>query len=183
MYTKFWIPGTDSELDDLFEILRQKHYNDESHRLHNNYSREAFVEVSFLSITFENEEPIIVSSILNRDCWPDRAYRICNRTWKVKEYRLEQASVDGITPIITEMIMSHIEFAQQNLDYSLLFISRQTSNWQRFISRSFKKYNLDFSYDDYYYLTCSNELDDSCWQKIIYLGDDSILPTWKRRLT
>jgi len=183
MYTKFWIPGTDSELDDLFEILRQKHYNDESHRLHNNYSREAFVEVSFLSITFENREPIMVSSILHRDCWPDRAYRICNRTWKVKEHRLEQASVLGPSPAFAEMVTSHVDYMRQNIDHSLLFISRQTNNWQRFGARSFEKYNLDFKYDEYKYLTCNNENDDDCWQYIMYVGNDSILPEWKRKLT
>jgi hypothetical protein len=183
MYTKFWIPGTDSELDDLFEILRLKHYNDDSHRLHNNYAREAFKEVSVLSITFENNEPVMVSSILNRDCWPDRAYRICNRTWKVKEHRLEQASVLGPSPMFAEMVLSHVEYVQQNLDYSILFISRQTSNWQRFGARSFSKYGLDFKYDEYKYLTCSNENDDSCWQYIMYIGDDNVLTDWKRKPT
>lgn len=183
MYTRFWIPGTNSELDDLFEILRQKHYNDESHRLHNNYSRESFDEVSVLSISYENDEPIMVSSILHRDCFPDRAYRICNRTWKVKEHRLEQASTTGPSPIFAEMVLSHVDYVKQNLDYSLLFISRQTNNWQRFGVRSFKKYNVDFSYDNYKYLTCNDKDCESCWQYIMYIGDDSVLENWERKIT
>jgi hypothetical protein len=184
MYTKIWIPGTDSKLDDLFDMHRQTHYNDESHRLHNNYSREAFVEVSALSITFENDEPSMMGSILNRSCWPDKAYRICNRTWKVREHRLGAGSTLGPSPVFSEMIRSHVEYVRTKLDWKLLFISRQTDNWQRIGKITFKrKINLEFEYDSYKYLTCENECDDTCWQYILYIGDEKLLDNWKRKLT
>lgn len=184
MYTKIWIPGTDGELDDLFDMHRQTHYNDESHRLHNNYSREAFAEVSALSITFENDEPSMFGSILQRSCWPDKAYRICNRTWKSKEQRLVTGSMHGPSPVFSEMITAHVDYVKLNFNWDLLFISRQTDNWQRVAKTTFKRrLNLEFEYDNYKYLTCENECDDTCWQNILYMGDDSVLSTWKRKLT
>jgi hypothetical protein len=28
---------------------------------------------------------------------------------------------------------------------------------------------------------CPNECDDTCWQRIIYAGDESLLEQWKRK--
>jgi hypothetical protein len=184
MYTKLWIPGTDNELDDLFDMHRQIHHDDHSHRLYDNYAREAFAEVSALSITFENDEPAMFGSILNRSCWPDNAYRICNRTWKAKEYRLVTGSMHGPSLVFGEMITSHVEYVKQNLNWELIFISRQTDNWQRVAKTTFnRQLGLEFEYDKYKYLTCENDCDDSCWQYVLYMGNASLLENWKRKLT
>jgi hypothetical protein len=76
---------------------------------------------------------------------------------------------------------SQIEWLQQNTDCKLYFISRQTGNWQEWMSTHFKDYGIDFKYDNYKYLTCPNECDDTCWQHIVYSGDEQLLNVWKRR--
>ena len=42
------------------------------------------------------------------------------------------------------------------------------------------RFELMFKTDNYKYLTCPNEYDSTCWQKIIYYGDESLLTQWKR---
>ena len=51
MYTEIWIPGTDTELDKLFERLRIQQHSDISHPLYKNYSSQAFESCAALSIT------------------------------------------------------------------------------------------------------------------------------------
>ena len=77
---------------------------------------------------------------------------------------------------------SQIEWLEKNTDCLLYFISRQTdNNWDNWMIEHFKEYGIHFKTDKYLYLTCPNECDNTCWQHIIYTGDDSLLELWKRR--
>jgi len=179
MYTKTWQYGTDSVLDSLFEKLRATQYADHSHSLWRNYSAGAFTECAAISINFVNEEPFFCSSILKRECWPDKTYRILNRLWKPAQ-RLK--SLPRLSPGLGSMIHSQLTWLNENTNCKLAFISRETNNWQNFLIDNFKKhFSLEFKMDNYKYLTCNNASDTNCWQKIIYYGDETVLTQWERK--
>ena len=178
MYTKTWKFGTDSDLDQLFEALREKQYHDRSHSLWRNYSPDAFKECEVVSINFVNDEPFFCSGILKRDCWPNNTYRILNRLWKPAP---RANSIRRLSPGLGSMLHSQLAWLRENTNFELAFVSRETEHWQQFFLDNFKNYfNLEFKMDNYKYLTCNNARDPSCWQKIIYYGDDTVLKLWKR---
>ena len=182
MYTEIWIPGTDVELDKLFEQLRIQQHSDTTHPLYRNYAEEAFKECSALSITFEDDKPIVVGSILARTCWPVNAYRILNRFWKVPEHRLPHLDRNHGMTVFSKTVEAHVNYAEQELNADLVFISRQHDNWQAFTKRILiQKADIEFKYNDYKYLTCSIEHDDTCWQKIVYRGNEDLLTQWQKQ--
>lgn len=175
-----WKPGSNFELDQLFDKLREEQYQDRSHRLWKNYSQESFDTAIALTICFnDSNEPEMCSSIASRNCWPNDAYRILNRLWK---HSNKIAFPRVMSPSFGMSAASQINWLKENTSYQLYFISRQTENWEEWCIRNFQNvYNLSFKTDNYKYLTCPNECDDTCWQKIIYNGNDQLLEQWKRR--
>jgi hypothetical protein len=174
-----WKPGTNTELDTLFDQLREKQYHDHSHRLWENYSKDHFQSVIAYTINFDtNNEPDFCSTISSKDCWPSGVYRILNRTWKPAE---REAWLREIRPHVGDVVNSQTDWLKENTNCKLFFISRQTPGWQRFCIRSFDKLNINFKSDKYRYITCDNCEDDVCWQSIIYNGDEKILDNWKRK--
>lgn len=181
MKTYTWIPGTDPKLDSLFDSLREQQYQDKSHRLWKNYSADSFDTAVALTICFNNQgEPEMCSSIASRDCWPTNAFRILNRLWKHSN-KINFPRV--MSPSFAETAKSQISWLEENADCGLYFISRQTDNWEDWVIKNFSKvYGFQFNKDPYKYLTCPNECDDTCWQRIIYNGDSTVLEQWKRKL-
>jgi hypothetical protein len=174
-----WAPGTNPTYDLIFEELREKHYNDHSHRLWKNYAKEAFADVAVLSIYFdEDNNPEVCSSATQRSCWPNSAYRIHNRVWKCNN---KKQFLRKVSPSMGYTAQSQIKWLKENTDCELYFISRQTDNWNDWMITHFKEYGIEFKTDNYMYLTCPNECDDTCWQRIIYNGNPEILKAWKRR--
>lgn len=179
MNTVTWSPGTDNYLDRLFDELRIIQFNDRTHRLWKNYDRDFLKYCLALTICFDNETPIVCSSISYRDCWPTDCHRILNRTWKPNEkIRFSRK----LSQSIAETAKSQLDWLKKNTNSKFEFVSRQTHNWDEWLSSNLNYYRLDFKTDKYFYLTCPNELDDTCWQKIIYQGDPSLLKKWKRKL-
>lgn len=175
-----WVPGENTEFDQLFDSLREQQYQNQEHRLWKNYSKESFKFAVALTICFnDNGDPEMCSSIASRDCWPNGAYRILNRLWKhsnkISYPRVMSESFGKTT-------QSQIEWLETNTSYQLYFISRQTDNWEEWCINNFRdRFSLAFKTDNYKYLTCPNECDSTCWQNIIYHGDESLLTRWKRR--
>jgi hypothetical protein len=85
-----------------------------------------------------------------------------------------------MSPCFAESAKSQISWILKNTNHQLYFISRQTDNWQQWMIKNFAMYNVHFESDKYYYLTCPNEEDQSCWQKILYIGNKDLLDKWKR---
>jgi hypothetical protein len=177
-----WVPGTDKKHDELFDSLREVRYTDQSHRLWKNFAREEFANVTALSIYFDdNNVPEVCSSILERDCWPQGAFRIHNRVWKPNnKLKFLRRVTDGMGYIA----LSQIAWLKEHKDLKLFFISRQVdTGWNDWMIKNFKEgWDIGFETDNYKYLTCQNECDDTCWQHIIYNGDTELLEQWKRRL-
>jgi len=175
-----WEPGTIPELDTIFDELREKQYRDKSHRLWKNYSKEEFENSVALTICFDNDgHPEMCSSISEKHCWPFGVYRILNRLWK-NSNKITYPRV--MSKSFGQSAHSQIDWLKQNRECSLYFISRQTENWEEWCIDNFKKeFNLEFKTDNYRYLTCDNECDETCWQKIIYNGDSEILTQWKQK--
>jgi hypothetical protein len=182
MHTVTWRPGTNSELDHLFENLREEQYTDRSHRLWKNYSKLSFKNSGIVAHTIcfnEDDIPEMCSTVASRDCWPVGAYRILNRLWKHSN-KITYPRV--MSPSFGQSAQSQINWLQENTDCKLYFISRQTENWQEWVMRNFKDvYKLNFKMDNYKYLTCPNECDDTCWQNIVYAGDEQLLAQWKKQ--
>ena len=176
---KIWTPGSDSYLDELFENLRQNQHNNKTDPLAVNYNKYLFERSAAFSIAFdETGDPTHCSSIIRRDCWPDRVYRILNRMWKIKRIPITKF----VSPQICLMVSEQVKWLQNNTDSKLVFVSRQYNHWQSMLIRDFKKYSdLTFDTNNYKYQTCPNSDDDSCWQHIIYHGDDSLLNSWKHK--
>ena len=179
MKTTTWMPGTDVELDQLFDDLREQQYQDHSHRLWKNYSKENFNNAVALTICFNDlGVPEMCSSISSKDCWPTGAYRILNRLWK---HSNKIAYPRVMSPSFGSSAQSQIDWLKDNTAYQLYFISRQTDNWEQWCIANFlDRFRLSFKTDNYKYLTCPNECDDTCWQKIIYNGNEAILSQWKK---
>jgi hypothetical protein len=167
-------------MDQLFDQLREQQYDDRSHRLWKNYSKDSFEFAVALTICFNDDgEPEMCSSIASRDCWPVNAYRILNRLWKhsnkIKFPRI-------MSPSFAESAKSQIEWLSTNTNCELYFISRQTDNWEEWVIKNFQEvYGVRFKTDNYKYLTCPNECDDTCWQQIIYNGNEQLLTQWKQK--
>lgn len=176
-----WTPGSNTELDQLFSTLREQQYNNRNHKLWKNYSEESFKFAIALTICFDDHgEPEMCASIAARDCWPKGVYRILNRLWKHSN-KINFPRV--MSPSFAETARSQIAWVEENTNAELYFISRQTDHWEDWVIKNFNEvYGITFEKDNYKYLTCPNECDDTCWQKIIYKGDTKVLEQWKRRL-
>jgi hypothetical protein len=181
MKTITWEPGTNTHLDNEFERLRQHQFDNKNHRLWKNYGKDAFAFAVALTICWNDfEEPEMCSSISIRDCWPDNTYRILNRLWK---HSNKISYPKKMSPSFAETAKSQISWLEKNTSCKLFFISRQTENWGDWVLRNFQEvYGISFESDNHYYLTCPNEDDETCWQRIIYHGDSRVLDKWKRRL-
>jgi len=179
MRTITWVPGENSNLDRLFDELREQQYQDRSHRLWKNYSKENFNSAVALTIHFDNNDnPEVCASISSRDCWPAGAYRILNRLWKCSNRTdfAKQLSVG-----VGSTAQSQVNWIQAVPDLKLYFVSRQTENWESWLSSNLQRFNLQFQTAKHKYLTCPNECDDTCWQRIIYSGNAEVLDQWKHR--
>lgn len=176
-----WKPGTNETLDKLFDELREKQYQDRSHRLWSNYnSTDVFKYAVALTVYFDdNGIPELCSSIASRNCWPDNVFRILNRAWKSNNKKL---FLRKISDCMGYSAISQIQWLEANINCKLYFVSRQTNHWDNWVVPNFQKqFNLIFETSAYKYLTCPNECDDTCWQTIIYNGNLEILTQWKRR--
>jgi len=174
-----WAPGTNAAMDQLFDQLRQEQYQDRTHRYWANYSKDSFQIAVALTIWFnDNNEPEVCSSIASRPCWPSNAYRIHNRLWK---HANKLAFPRLMSDSIGQVAQSQIAWLSQNTDCQLYFISRQTDNWEDWSIKNFKRFNVEFVAGNSKYLTCPNECDDTCWQRIIYNGNADLLHQWKQK--
>ena len=180
MRTVTWAPGSDRKHDQLFDQLREQRYQDHSHRLWKNYSKENFNSAVALTIFFDDQDqPEMCSSISARDCWPTGAYRILNRLWK---HSNKIVFPRVISPSFEHSVRNQIAWLETHVQCKMYFISRQTDNWEHWCIREFRKqFGIEFATEDHRYLTCPNECDDSCWQRIIYNGDAELLNEWKRK--
>lgn len=175
-----WVPGTDSNLDQLFNDLREQQYQNRQDALWANYSAEAFRDCVALSIYLNDRgEPELCSSISVRPCWPEGVYRILNRTWKCQNRR---RMMPEISQAMGQTALKHIQWLQENTRCRLYFISRETDNWMSWTQKNFKRqFGIEFDSADSKYLTCANENADTCWQHILYRGDTRLLDQWKKR--
>jgi len=182
MKTLTWRPGQDKELDSIFNQCRLEQYTNRDHRLWSNYSLEMYKDAVALTICFNDYDiPEMCSTIALRECWPNNVYRILNRLWKHSN-KIVYPRI--MSPSFAETAKSQIQWLKENTDCKMFFISRQTENWEEWVMRNFKDvYGISFETDNYKYLTCINECEDTCWQKIIYNGDFKLLEQWKRRLS
>jgi hypothetical protein len=173
-----WV--TDFTLDESYESLREEQYS-KTHRLSKNYSKHHVSEISAKSIYYGSDgQPKIVCSILHRPCWPDGVYRILNRLWKPD---MNTGPTFGIDEGFGELIKSQAAWCFEN-GAKGVFMSRETKpHWQSWAQPIFvEQTGIEFYAPTQKFLTCNNECDDSCWQYILYYGDNSLLNTWKQRV-
>lgn len=181
MHTITWAPGSDEKHDRLFHALRELNFKNKNHRFWKNYEASQFNNAIAYTIYFnDNNVPELCSSVVYKNCWPKGAYRVLNRTWKPNSKKLFFSR--EVNRHFGLVIQSQLKFLKENVsDVKLTFISRQTNNWEDFVIHYFKQFDLNFNKIDKKFLTCSNEIDSSCWQKIIYMGDDNLLDVWKNQ--
>lgn len=169
----------DPVLDEIYEDLRKKHYVKEGHRLYKNYSKDHINEVSAKTIYWGHSgEPEIVCSILKRPCWPDNTYRILNRLWKPK---MMTGPIFDISEGFAKVLEDQLSWCQLRKAEGV-FMSRQgDGGWQKWASEKLEVMTgLKFYTPDERFLTCNNEDEKDCWQKIIYYGNTENIETWKK---
>lgn len=173
-----WV--TDSVLDRIYEDLRQQHYNRKNLRLYKNYSPDHVREVSARSIYWNEEgKPSIVCSILSRSCWPAGTYRILNRLWKPE---MNSGPIRGINIGFAKLAIDQTKWCMER-GGKTVFMSRQMDGWAKWALPYFNQTTgLEFELPQGRYLTCDDEENDDCWQKILIHGDVSLaLNTWKSK--
>lgn len=174
-----WKPGSNKDLDYLFNELRLIQFYDKTHRLWFNYSEEFVSFCVALTICLDDDNhPTICSSISSRTCWPKNVFRILNRTWKPNT-RMPIAK--KLSKYWIGTVQSQFDYLKENTNYKIAFISRQTGNWENWLATNLNEKGFKFKTDKYYYLTCPNECDETCWQKIIYQGDARSMKSWKKK--
>lgn len=181
MHAITWQPGTDTLLDPLFDFHREMHFRKQDHPLWKNYNRSHFFEECVaISLAFnEHNIPVLGSSILKRDCWPNNVYRILNRLWAMNPH---PSPIKDLHPSGGPILRSQIDWLKKNYEYDLVFISRESSYWQEWTVNQYKRlYDLEFEYDTKLYQVCDNPVDDSCWQRIIYQGNKERLTQWSQK--
>jgi hypothetical protein len=168
----------DDALDAIYEKLRRQHYIKSGHRLYKNYSPKHINEVSAKSIYWGHSgEPEIVSSILSRPCWPEGTYRILNRLWKPK---MLTNPIFDINEGFSKLIEDQVSWCELR-GATGFFMSREGDTaWREWAIENLKKQtDLEFHLPNAKFLTCNDESDESCWQKIIYHGSLENLDNWK----
>jgi len=171
-----WV--SDPVLDGIYEELRKLHYLNVGHRLYKNYSLDHVNEVSAKTIYWGHSgEPEIVCSILQRPCWPNNTYRILNRLWKPK---ILTNPIFDINEGFAKVLEDQINWCELRKADGV-FMSRQgDGKWQKWAAKKLTVMTgLEFYLPDEKFLTCNNEDDESCWQKIIYYGDANNIQDWK----
>jgi hypothetical protein len=173
-----WI--SDYNLDNVYEYYRQLQFENTQHRLYKNYSKDHVGELSAKSIYWGDDgEPKIICSILSRPCWPTNTYRILNRLWKPK---LNSGPVFDIDKGFGMLIQDQLDWCNKNCA-NAVFMSRQTDGkWQQWASNILTTMTgIKFYLPSEKFLTCNNESDQSCWQKIIFYGDINVLNNWSQK--
>ena len=171
---------TDPVLDSIYENLRQKHYSRKNLRLYKNYSPEHVGEVSARSIYWNlGGRPSIVCSILSRPCWPTGTYRILNRLWKPE---INSGPIMNIDMGFARLVVDQTRWCMERGGESV-FMSRQMDGWAKWALPYFNQNTgLLFELPSGKYLTCGDEENDDCWQKILIHGNTSLaLNTWKSK--
>jgi len=174
-----WV--NDSTLDAVYEQYRQLQFENTNHRLYSNYSIAHISEVSAKSIYWGYDgRPKIICSILARTCWPQDTYRILNRLWKPT---MNSGSAFDIDQGFGMLIEDQLAWCKRN-NSQAVFMSRQTDGkWQQWASEILTNMTgMEFYLPNEKFLTCSNEADRSCWQKIIFHGDKNVLNNWSHKI-
>ena len=126
--------------------------------------------------------PFGLSSIYRRDYWESGVYRILNRTWKpLGEY--DENVTMALNPLWTDMMKSQIEWLQENTnDYRASIISRKhpSINSLKHLIKQISKANIGYDFKLYKdrIWVCKNRLNDSCYQDVIYTGEDKAIIQW-----
>jgi hypothetical protein len=179
MHAITWKPGENKQLDELFDKLREQQFS-LGDRLSYNYNTHMLSSVIALTITFDDEIPVVCSTIASKNIWPQGVYRIYNRTWKPT--RRKESIHRGVTPEMALTGKSQIKWLEENTDCKLYFFSRETKNWRTWSIRSLKRdHEMEFLDGEHEYLTCENKDDPKCWQTMIYNGDSSLLKNWPHK--
>jgi hypothetical protein len=101
------------------------------------------------------------------------------KLWKPK---LNSGSIFDIDQGFGMLIENQLAWCNQH-NAKAVFMSRQTDGkWQQWASKILTNMTgIEFYLPPEKFLTCSNEFDQSCWQKIIFYGDKNILSNWSSK--
>lgn len=95
---------------------------------------------------------------------------------------MNSGSIKGIDVGFARLVVDQTKWCMEHGARSV-FMSRQTDGWAKWAVTYFnQKTGLGFDLPQGKFLTCDDEDNDDCWQKILIHGDVSgSLNTWKSR--
>jgi hypothetical protein len=171
--------GQDNKLFQLFEEYRAAEAR-QSHSLAVNYSDQNYFldkQIRFF-IGFDNDVPVVFSSIFRLDWWPSGAYRILNRLWKPRKNNSITKTID---PLFFKMVTAQIDWLAAQPDFKVAFVSRQ-GNSKKYLKYFAEQNKINGNNMNEYELpikTCQGP-DCDCLQNIVYIGDRAVLEGWPK---
>lgn len=168
--------------DNLFQLFEKYRANEagQTHSLAVNYSNQNYFldqQVRFF-IGFDNDVPVLFSSIFRLDWWPAGAYRILNRLWKPAKNNIITKTID---PLFFKMVRAQIDWLLTQPDFKVAFVSRQgnSKKYLRYFVEQNKFNGNNMNEFELPIRTCQGP-DCDCLQNIVYIGDRIVLEGWPK---
>ena len=127
-----------------------------------NYQEYNFDENLYISVQYNEAGRLeLLSSIHNRNFYPDKTYRIFNRLVRNPQGRLGGAKTNNGEQPSHVMLKQQIDIVEYDLNANFYFISRQHEN-NRWMSFYINQFNQDYDKDlivtkERYWITNSND--------------------------
>jgi len=152
------------------EVLKEVVSKKKDH-LWKNWINFNFEEQSALTVGLEGNKVKVISSIINKDIWPQGVYRLMNRYYVVDDYRDNNTRTHkGKGYNIGHIILNdQLQYLKNNLDYNFYFVSRQKNRkfLDYWINKFNEEYNQNLSVSDKRYWICDGTRFNCC-QVLVY---------------
>ncbi len=169
--TKTWV--ADQLLQEKFDHARNQIANS-SHPLSCNYA-ENFnsKEILACSMSFENDQILLCSSIARKDYWPTGVYRILNRVFKPQP---TQSFTKKIESYWADMVEQQLEFCKAISGFKTAIVTRKLGyvNTLKQLSNTIGSKQIEsYVYEKPVWI-CNDYHNPECLQNVLYIGQNVI---------
>jgi hypothetical protein len=169
--TKTWID--DQLMQEKFDHARNQIANSQ-HPLSCNYA-ENFnsKEILACSMSYEQGEIFLCSSIARKEYWPIGVYRILNRVFKPQP---TQSFTKKIQSYWADMVEQQLEFCQRIPDFQTAIVTRKLGyvNTLKQLSTTINSKQIQSCLYDRPVWICNDYHNPECLQNVLYIGQNVI---------